>query len=161
MESAPLGERGVFRGVSTLSVDDKGRIAIPKKYRDDLLESFGSQLIVTIDTDRCLLLYPLPAWREIETQLTALSAFNKVTRSLQRLYVGHATGVEMDGQGRLLLPAELRQFASLNGRVVLVGQGKKFEIWDEETWNRQRDVWLDVADLENAELPPELQGFSL
>jgi len=151
----------LFRGVSTLALDEKGRFAIPKRYREILLECCAAQLVVTIDKDRCLLLYTLPEWQEIERKLNGLPSFNPVARSLQRLYIGHASEVEMDIQGRVLLPVELRQFSNLTKQMVLIGQGNKFELWDEDAWNRQRDAWLDGPDLRNLELPAELQSLSL
>ena len=151
----------MFRGVSTLALDTKGRVAIPKKYRDTLEQCCASQLVITIDKDRCLLIYPLPEWQEIERKLNKLPSFNKAARSLQRLYIGHASEVEMDVQGRVLLPAELRTFANLQKQAVLIGQGNKFELWDEEAWNRQRDAWLEETDLENLELPADFDTLSI
>ena len=151
----------VFRGVSCVTLDDKGRFAIPRKYRDALRETCAAQLVVTIDKDHCLLVYPLPEWQEIERKLNKLPTFNKAARILQRLYIGHATELEMDGQGRLLLPPALRQFAGLNRQAVLIGQGNRFELWDEEAWGRQREVWLEETDLEKLELPAELESLSL
>ena len=115
----------MFRGVTALNLDAKGRMAIPTRYRDRLRESCASQLVITVDRDRCLLVYPEPEWAEIERKLEALPSFNKSARTLQRLYIGHAHEVEMDAQGRILLPPELRKFAGLDKRVALVGQGKK------------------------------------
>jgi MraZ protein len=151
----------VFRGVTALNLDTKGRMAIPTRHRERLRECCASQLVITVDTDRCLLLYPAPEWAEIEAKLEALPSFNKAARTLQRLYIGHAHEVEMDGQGRILLPPELRKFANLDKRVALVGQGKKFELWDEETWNGKREVWLDEVDLDQIELPPGMESLSI
>ena len=151
----------MFRGVSTLALDSKGRIAIPTRYRERLQENCASQLVVTVDRDHCLLLYPLPEWQLVEDKLNRLPSFNRAARSLQRLYIGHAAELEMDGQGRVLLPNELRRFANLQKQVVLVGQGNKFELWDEETWSQKRADWLEEADLDGGQLPPELESFSL
>jgi MraZ protein len=151
----------LFRGVNTLTLDVKGRLAIPKRYRDSLEQCCASQLVITIDKDRCLLIYPLPYWQEIEHKLNQLPSFNKAARSLQRLYIGHASDVEMDIQGRVLLPPELRRFANLQKQAVLIGQGNKFELWDEEAWNRQRDTWLEESDLENQDLPADFATLSI
>ena len=151
----------MFRGVNTLALDVKGRMAIPKKYRDSLQQCCASQLIITIDKDRCLLIYPLPEWQDIERKLNALPSFNKTARSLQRLYMGHATDIEMDAQGRVLLPPELRKFANLQKQAVLIGQGNKFELWDEARWNERCDGWLQQADLDQLELPTDLENLSI
>ncbi len=132
----------MFRGVSQLSLDAKGRIAVPARYRDLLAADCKGRLVVTVDRDGCLLLYPAPEWERIEQTLMSRPNMNSQVRKLQRLLVGHATECELDGQGRLLVPPPLRDFAGLDKRVVLVGQGKKFEIWDEDTWSRNRELWF-------------------
>ncbi len=133
----------MFRGVNTLNLDAKGRLAIPTRYRELLQERCNGSLMLTVDhTDRCLLLYPVPEWLEIERELMRLSAFNPAVRRVQRILVGHAAECEVDGNGRILLPPPLRQFAGLDKRVVLVGQGNKFELWEESAWNERRDEWL-------------------
>jgi MraZ protein len=133
----------MFRGVNNLNLDAKGRMAIPARYRDRLLESCGGRLIFTIDVDRCLLLYPLTEWEQIEKALMSRPNMNPQVRRLQRLIVGHATDVEIDAQGRVLVPPTLREYAELQKHAVLVGQGNKFELWDEDVWARQRDAWLE------------------
>lgn len=148
----------MFRGVTQISLDSKGRLAVPAKYRDGLISYCAGRLVVTADPSRCLLVYPQPAWEPIEQKLNSLSSFNPQTRSLQRLLVGNASDVEMDGAGRILLPPPLRQFASLSKDVVLVGQGAKFELWDAEKWNQQIENALAFKD---GGIPPELDGFSL
>jgi MraZ protein len=132
-----------FRGVSNLSLDAKGRIVLPARYRERLLEICQSQLIVTIDTEQpCLLIYPLPEWELIEEKIEGLPSFNPATRRIQRLLIGHATEVEVDGAGRMLLSNPLREYAQLDKKVVLIGQGKKFELWDEAVWNERMQTWL-------------------
>jgi MraZ protein len=157
----PGAGAGVFRGVNKLAVDSKGRFAMPTKYREALGASCAAQLVVTIDTDRCLLIYPLPEWQEIERKLMQLPSFNKTARRLQRLLVGHATEVELDGQGRLLLPPPLREFAGIEKQAVLIGQGNKFELWDEGRWDAQRDEWLQEVDFDALELPAGLETLSI
>ncbi len=151
----------MFRGVNTVTLDAKGRLAIPTRYRERLLERCSGQLVVTVDRDGCLLLYPLPDWEDIERKLNRLPSFNKQTRRLQRLLVGHATEIEMDSHGRVLLPAPLREFAHLDKRSVMIGQGNKFELWDEDSWNSKRDEWLAEEDEAGLELPAELGSLSL
>jgi MraZ protein len=150
-----------FRGVSTLNLDTKGRFAIPTKYRDRLVDLCASPLVITVDKDRCLLIYPEPTWIEIEKKINDLPSFNNATRILKRLYVGHAHEVEMDGQGRVLLPPKLREFAGLAKKVALVGQGEHLELWDEERWDQQRDDWLVNVNFDELELPPELQSLTI
>lgn len=148
----------MFRGVTQLSLDNKGRLAIPTKYRDSLVAYCAGHLVVTADPSKCLLVYPQPAWEPIEQKLNSLSSFNPQTRSLQRLLVGNASDVEMDGAGRILVPPPLRQFAGLTKNVVLVGQGAKLELWEEEKWNQQIE---NALVLKNGSVPSELDGFSL
>lgn len=149
----------MFRGVTQLSLDVKGRLAIPARYRGGLMSFCAGRLIVTADPSKCLLVYPQPAWEPIEQKLNSLSSFNPKTRSLQRLLVGNASDVEMDGAGRILVSPPLRQFAGLSKEVVLVGQGAKFELWDEAQWNLQIENALSFKDDEA--MPVELDGFSL
>ena len=149
-----------FRGVSNLSLDAKGRIVLPARYRERLAEICDSQLVVTIDTDQpCLLIYPLPDWEDIEAKIESLPSFNPTTRRIQRLLIGHATEVEVDGNGRMLLSNPLREYAQLGKKVVLIGQGKKFELWDEELWGQRMQSWLD-DDVED-EMPAALAELSL
>lgn len=151
----------VFRGVNSITLDAKSRLAIPTRYRAELQESCDGQLVLTVDRDKCLLLYPLPEWEEIEKRIARLPTLNKQTRLLQRLLIGHATESEMDAQGRLLIPEPLRKFAGLDKNIALIGQGNKFEIWEEAEWNARREEWLQeesLADL--GELSPELSSLS-
>lgn len=148
----------MFRGITQLSLDAKGRLAIPARYRGELMSSCAGCLIVTVDPSKCLLIYPQPAWEPIEQKLNNLSSFDQKTRNLQRLLVGNASDVEMDAAGRILVSLPLRQFAGLSKDVVLVGQGAKFELWDEEKWNLQIESALAFKD---GDMPPELDGFSL
>ena len=133
---------------------------MPTRYRDRLHELCGNRLVVTVDKDRCLLIYPLPDWEEFERRLMRLPTLNPQTRRLQRLMVGQATDLELDGHGRLLLPQNLREFASLTRDAVLIGQGLRFELWDEARWNDGQEEWL-ASDDGAARLPPELENLSL
>ena len=150
----------MFRGVNALNLDAKGRMAMPAKYRDRLQESCAGQLVITVDRDHCLLLYPLPEWEVIERKLVKLPSFNPQSRRLQRLLIGHATEVELDGAGRILLPPPLRDFAELDKQVVLIGQGNKFELWNEGSWTARREEWL-AEDDGTQPLPAELESLSL
>ena len=153
------GSSSLFRGVSNLNIDVKGRIAIPARYRERLMEACGGRLIITIDPDSCLLIYPLPEWEKIECELMKLPSMNKLARSLQRLLVGHATECEFDSQGRVLVPGPLRERAGLNKRAVLIGQGNKFELWDEEEWSERCNALL-AEEATSQELNAALQTLT-
>lgn len=151
----------MFRGINTINLDAKGRMAVPSRYRELLLDRYAGRLVATIDTQqRCLLLYPVDEWEVIEAELQKLPSFDPVARRAQRMLIGHATDLEMDGNGRILLPQVLRQYAALEKHVALVGQGKKFEIWSEEIWNQQMEVWSAEA-TEDGELSAEMRHISL
>ena len=109
---------------------------MPARYRDELVASCDGQLVVTVHPDRCLLVYPRPEWERVEQNLMSRPNLKPAVVRLQRLLVGHASDCDLDGSGRLLLPSPLRRFASLDKQVVLLGQGKKFEIWDQATWDQ-------------------------
>ena len=151
----------MFRGANSITLDSKGRIAIPTRYRERLDERANGQLVATVDRDYCLLLYPLPGWEEIERKLIRLPSLNRQVRRLQRLMIGYASELEMDGQGRVLLPRELREFAQLDRHAILIGQGNKFELWDQERWNERRDIWLADEESETGSLPADLETLSL
>lgn len=148
----------VFRGVTQLVLDAKGRLVVPARHRDGLTPNGDGRLVLTADPSRCLLLYPLAAWEPIQARLMALSSFNDQLRGLQRLLVGHADDVEIDAAGRILVPPALRRYATLDKHVVLVGQGQKFELWDESRWQAQT---AQAIAFPGNGLPPELDGFSL
>lgn len=147
----------MFHGSSQLSLDSKGRLAIPAKYREKLLGHCDGRLIVTADPDRCLLLYPQPDWEPIQKKLMSLSSFNAKTRALQRLLVGYAEDVEMDGAGRILVPPTLRDYAGLDKKAMIAGQGNRLELWEEGRWLAQQEAMGSLAE----GMPPELEGFSL
>ncbi|MCP1673864.1 MraZ protein [Natronocella acetinitrilica] len=135
-------------------------MSFPSRYRDKLVERCDGEVVVTVDPDRCLLVYPLPEWEVIEQKLVKLPSLKPQTRRLQRLLMGHATESQLDGSGRILLPPPLREFASLDKKVVLIGQGNKFELWDEGVWGQRCDQWLEEA-AEDYELSDGLESISL
>jgi MraZ protein len=149
----------MFRGANKLTLDAKGRLVMPTRYRERLQERCGGHIVVTVDKDQCLLIYPLPDWEDIERKLIKLPTLDPRTRGLQRLMVGYATDLELDGHGRLLLPANLREFGLLTRDAMLIGQGMRFELWDEARWNERRDEWLASAD-GTSNLPGELDTLS-
>jgi len=137
----------VFRGESALSMDAKGRLAIPTRYREHLADTCNGRLVVTISLhERCLVVYPLPDWERIEGELQQLPALDRKGQSIVRLLTGQATDCELDGHGRMLIPPTLREFAGLDRRVRLIGQMRRFELWDEASWNSRRDALLGQID---------------
>ncbi|HTT09137.1 MAG TPA: division/cell wall cluster transcriptional repressor MraZ [Gammaproteobacteria bacterium] len=152
----------MFRGFSAVSIDAKGRLALPSRYRQAVAAISGNQLVVTLNPlDRCLWLYPLPAWQAIEEKLAQLSDFDKQSRRTKQMMRGHATECELDGHGRVLLPPKLREFAGLKRDGVLLGQSNKFELWDEAAWNRQRDDWLGQVGEDQEAVSSALRDLSL
>jgi MraZ protein len=148
----------MFRGINAITIDGKGRLAIPARCR----EALGEHVVVTIDTEEaCLLLYPAKCWQVIEDNLQRLPSFNAAARRIQRLLIGHATDVILDGNGRILLPLVLRDYAKLDKQVVMVGQGNKFEIWNELSWQTRRQQWLDEESAGDMSLPDEMKTFFL
>ena len=151
----------MFRGAAKITLDDKGRVVVPTRYRERLLERSAGQVVVTVDRDgECLLIYPLSDWEPVERRLMELPSLHPQSRRLQRLMVGHATEVALDGHGRMLVPPELREFAALNRHAVLIGQGTRCELWDETRWTERRDAWLK-SEASASELPAQLDSLSL
>ncbi len=133
----------VFRGINSVTLDAKGRMALPSRFREPIAAVAAGKLVVTIDMrEKCLLMYPLPEWEVVQQKLEALSNIGAQARLLQRLLIGHATDLELDGSGRILLPQMLRDFAELNKKLVLVGQGNKIEIWSHTSWHARMEHWL-------------------
>ncbi|MGL5169899.1 MAG: division/cell wall cluster transcriptional repressor MraZ [Edwardsiella tarda] len=152
----------MFRGATTINLDSKGRLAVPTRYRDLLIEEAQGHMVCTIDLHHpCLLLYPLPQWEVIEQKLSRLSSVNPAERRVQRLLLGHASECQMDGAGRLLIAGTLRQHAGLQKQVMLVGQFNKFELWDEETWYQQVRDDIEAEQSATEILSERLQDLSL
>ncbi len=156
----------MFRGVSAINLDVKGRIAIPTRYRAELQESCECQMIVTIAMDErcvgeagCLWLYPLPEWEKLELTISKLPALNKMAGRLRRFLIGNATECEMDTQGRLLLPEKLRTFAGMEKHIILVGQLNKFEVWSAPAWGEKESELMKADDVSASDLE-ELSSLS-
>ena len=149
----------MFRGISHATLDAKGRLALPTRHREVLSVGCEGHVVVTIDMrESCLLLYPLPEWEVVQRKLEALSNVNPQARLLQRLLIGHATDIDLDGSGRILLPSMLRDFAQLQKKVVLLGQGNKLELWSMDVWQSQMQDWLNEG---SAALDGDLDGLSI
>lgn len=150
----------MFFGETAINLDAKGRLAIPIRYRDTVAEQCENRMVLTYSAfdSGSLWLQSEKAWERVRDDVMALPNFNANHRSLQRRLVGSATAVEPDGNGRILLPPSLRQVAGLEKRVLLLGMGNRFEIWDEDTLNSQRSK--DVSSLD-AQVSEEMQNLVL
>ena len=147
----------MFQGAAALSLDAKGRLAIPARHRDALAAASAGQLVLTAHPHRCLLLYPQAAWEPIRDKVLAASSFNPQSAGIKRLLVGNARDESLDSAGRLLVAPELRRFAGLEKQVWLVGQGSHFEIWSDEGWQQQQDAVFALGD----QLPVGLEDLAL
>ena len=152
----------MFRGFNTISLDNKGRMAVPSRYRELISVQAENALVITLNPlDRSLWLYPLPEWEVIEDKLATLSDFEKQSRRTKQMMRGYASDCQLDAQGRILVPKELRAYADLQKQAVILGQGNKFEIWNEKAWAAQRDDWLESVGDESVPTPDSLQDLSL
>jgi MraZ protein len=145
----------LFIGNATVNLDEKGRFAIPTRYRAGVQKSCDCKLVATVAVNErgvgiegCLWIYPLPAWLEVQDTIKKFSDLNKKAVKLKRFLIGYATECEMDSQGRLLLPELLRKFANLDKKMILVGQLNRFELWDEDAFNRALADFKDESDVE-------------
>ncbi|MGB0222452.1 MAG: division/cell wall cluster transcriptional repressor MraZ [Luminiphilus sp.] len=149
----------MFRGVQHINLDAKGRLSVPARQRESLLDISAGSIVVTIDTQSsCLVLYPLREWERIERDVQNLPTLNPAVRRFQRLVLGYASDLDLDSNGRILLPGALREYAHLEKRVVLVGQGNKLELWSESLWEAECEAAL-AAD--SGDLPAELMELKL
>lgn len=148
----------MFQGAAALSLDAKGRMAIPARHRDALQVLGGGRLVMTAHPHQCLLLYPAPAWEPMRAQILEGPSLEKTSALLRRLLVGYAVETEMDAAGRVLVTPELRQHAGLEKQVWLVGQGHGFEIWSDVGWKRQQE---EIFALGSDLLPPGLENLRL
>ena len=130
----------MFFGETAINLDAKGRLAIPMRYRDAIQEACDGQLVLTYSAfdQGALYLYPQAMWEEVRDKVMSLSTFDSRHRALQRKLVGSASAVEPDASGRIQLPQTLRQVAGLEKKVVLLGMGGRFEIWNENVLNAKR-----------------------
>jgi len=149
---------GNFLGSHAINMDAKGRIAIPARVREELLRVCGGRIVLTASAneEHCLFLYPEPEWEVIRPKVEALPNMNRRARRLQRLLLGNAAPMELDSAGRILIPQPLRNYAGLEKKLMLVGQGRKLELWDEEQWY----AWLNEP-CGDEEMPPEMEALSL
>jgi MraZ protein len=147
----------MFQGATALNLDAKGRLAIPARHRDSLVLASEGRLVLTAHPHRCLLLYPVGAWEPIRDKLLAASSMNPHSAAVKRLLVGLALDETLDSAGRLLIAPELRQFAQLEKKVWLVGQGSHFEIWSDAGWQKEQEKVFAL----DGQLPPGLEDLAL
>jgi MraZ protein len=148
----------VFQGANQVSLDAKGRMAVPARVREPLTQGGTVKLVLTAHPEGCLLLYPEPAWEPIRARVMAFPSLDRQLNLWKRLLIGFAQECDPDGAGRLLIPPELRDFAHIEKQVMFVGQGTHFEIWDLEQWNAQLEILRSGG---SPSLPPGMENFSL
>ena len=139
----------MFQGESAITIDDKGRLAIPTAFRDAVADVAGNRLVITYNPfeSGCLYLYPQPVWERLRDQINALPRAKSTNRTLQLKLVGAATFVEPDGSGRISIPASHRNAVGIEKKAVLVGMGEKFELWSEQAHLAQIRQTLGDADM--------------
>ena len=139
----------MFQGETAITIDDKGRLAIPTSYRDLIARECGSRLVITYNPfeSGCLYLYPQPVWERLRDQVNALPRTRKNSRLLQLKLIGAASFVEPDGSGRISIPASHRSAVAIDKKAVLLGMGDKFELWSEQAHHEQIRQTLSDADL--------------
>lgn len=149
----------MYFGSNSISMDAKGRLAIPAKVRDALVAECNGRIVVTAHTEeRCLLIYPEQAWQKLLAQIERLPNINRKAAKMQRVLIGYATPLDVDeNNGRILLPPTLRDYAGLEKKLMLVGQIHKLELWSEQEWFK----YLDAEGEDDEETPPEVRTLSL
>lgn len=154
-----------FRGIASATLDAKGRMALPARHREIVAAVSQGAVVVTISAvDLCLRLYPRSIWEAFQDRLESLPNVRPSVRRIQQMMIGHATDLELDGNGRLLLPAKLREYAGLSKKLCLVGLGEKVEIWDDDRWNSiTQDFREALAEDKDGQLSEiqELTGLSI
>ncbi len=147
---------GAFHGATVVTLDAKGRLAIPTRHREALLAS-SKHLVLTAHPEGCVLLYPPAAWEPVRAKAETFPSFHPQASWWKRLLLGFEEHVEPDGSGRVLLPPALRQHAKLERDAMMVGQGRYFELWDSGVWAAK----LGQALAGQATPPAGIEGFSL
>ena len=144
----------MFFGETAINLDAKGRLAVPMRYRDDLKEQCGNRMVLTYSAfdSGVLWLYLEKEWQRVRDEVMALPSLDPNHRALQRRLVGSATAVEPDANGRILLPSSLREVASLEKRIVMLGLGSRFEIWNENVLNQKREEEMNLDATASAEM---------
>ena len=153
----------MFFGVTHINLDTKARLAMPIRYRALLEQHCSSQVCITAAVnDRCLLIYPQPEWEKLSRKLSTMpTVFDDTARKVGRRLMGYAEERQLDSQGRILLTAGQKEYAGISKSIVLAGQGNKFEIWDEESWNaaEQESLSSDLSAIDPEKLPDYLKNL--
>ena len=152
----------MFKGASTINLDTKGRFALPSIHREVVATRCKSKMVLTVNNtrERCLWLYPQDEWDIVEKKVVALPSFDSAAQALKRFLIGYATDCELDSANRIRIPGPLKDFAALEKHIVLIGQGNKFEIWDEAKWKARCDEWL-TEQTDGDRMSVELESLSL
>ncbi|MDJ0816380.1 MAG: division/cell wall cluster transcriptional repressor MraZ [Desulfobacterales bacterium] len=148
----------MFRGSSNHTIDPKGRLIIPSRFRDRIKSNGGNGVMVTV-MDSCLFAFPFDAWYELEDRIMSLPTTNAYMRRFRRVFIGEASECKCDKQDRILIPPTLREYAKLEKEIVLVGALKHFEIWSKALWNAEKTELED--DLLREELSTEIDNLGL
>ncbi|MDC9715207.1 MAG: division/cell wall cluster transcriptional repressor MraZ [Gammaproteobacteria bacterium] len=150
----------MFRGVHNLTIDAKGRLKIPTRHQAQINKTCAGKMVLSIHPDdACLLLYPLQNWQMLEDKVSALPSLNIHTKRLKRKLIGHATDCELDNTLRILIPATLREYANIDKKIIMSGQGHNFELWDEDAWHKQL-ANLDALSVQE-DIPTSITELSL
>lgn len=128
----------MFRGSFEHSVDSKGRVSVPSRFRDILAERYEGKLVLTMDYDKCVMAYPLEEWERVEEKIKALPQSQKEVKDYMRYVFSNAAECELDKQGRILIPPALREGARISKNVMVVGLLNKMEIWDKVAWDARK-----------------------
>ncbi|AGK47975.1 MULTISPECIES: division/cell wall cluster transcriptional repressor MraZ [Burkholderia] len=141
----------MFQGASALTLDAKGRMSVPSRYREALQGQAEGRVTVTKHPDGCLLLFPRPEWEVFRTKIAALPMDAHWWR---RIFLGNAMDVDLDGAGRILVSPELRMAAGLEKEVMLLGMGSHFELWDAQTYTAKEQAAMAQG------MPEALKNFT-
>lgn len=145
----------MFMGEYNHTIDAKGRLIVPAKFREVL----GDEFVVTKGLDNCLFVYPNDEWQKFEEKLQTLPLTNKSARQFTRFFLAGAASCQVDKQGRILLPQVLREFAALEKDVVLVGVASRIEIWSRQRWDESLETY--DSDMDEVAANMESLGFSI
>ncbi len=152
----------MLRGAHAITLDTKGRLAIPSSYREFLVQECAGRFVCTVDLKNpCLQLFPLNKWEKLEQKLSKLSSTIEIERRLQRLLLGYAADCEFDSNYRILIPPVLREYATLSKDLMIVGQLNRFEIWSKEKWQIQISSDLKEIEQQDWSSSERLKDFSL